>query len=410
MSALLSGLRIIECAAFIAAPFGSLNLAKLGADVIRIDPVGGGVDQFRWPVTAQGHSFYWAGLNKGKRSICLDLSQAEGRDLARALICAPGEDAGIFLTNLAPRPWLSHESLVELRSDLISLQVVGNADGSTALDYTVNAAVGFPQVTGGAGEHGPVNHVLPAWDLLAGMTIATALLAAERQRRRTGQGHRMRLALSDVALAACGDLGYLAEVQVNGQDRQRLGNHIYGAFGHDFETADGRRIMVAAVSVHQWRALCAATGFDAASLERERGVSLQDEATRFAERDSIVARLLPWFRSRSLSDAGAALEAAGACWGPYQTFRQLLDEDPRCSIANPLFENVPAPHLGNLLTPRSPISVADSTGVSALSPPQLGEHTRSVLAEVLSLPAHAIDDLCRRGVARVGPTPAATSP
>lgn len=393
MSALLSDLRIVECAAFIAAPFGSLNLAKLGAEVIRIDPVGGGVDQFRWPVTAQGHSLYWAGLNKGKRSVCLDLSQPEGRDLARALICAPGEDAGIFLTNLAPRPWLSHDSLCALRPDLITLQVVGNADGSTALDYTVNAAVGFPHVTGAAASDAPVNHVLPAWDLLAGMTVATALLAAERRRHRTGQGHCLRVALSDVALAACGDLGYLAEVQVNDQDRARLGNHIYGAFGHDFETSDGRRIMVAAVSIHQWRALCAATGFD--------GGALNDESARFAARGMIVAALAPWFRDRSLAEAGAALEAAGACWGAYQSFRQLVEEDPRCSTANPLFENVPASHLGaDLLTPRSPIGVAEAQRVPAQAPPRLGEHTRPVLGQVLGLPEHAIDDLCRRGIAR----------
>jgi 2-methylfumaryl-CoA isomerase len=388
-SPLLEGLRIVECAAFIAAPYASLNLAKLGAEVIRIDPVGGGVDQFRWPITAQGHSLYWAGLNKGKRSVCLDLSQPEGRELARALICAPGEDAGIFLTNLSPRPWLSHESLAATRPDLISLQLVGNADGSTALDYTVNAAVGFPQVTGIPGDPRPTNHVLPAWDLLAGMTVATALLAAERQRRRTGQGHRLRLALSDVALAACGDLGYLAEVQINRQDRERVGNHIYGAFGHDFETSDGRRIMVAAVSVHQWRALCAATGFD--------GSALKDESQRYAARESIVAAMAPWFSARSMAEAGAALEAAGACWGPYQTIRQLLEEDPRCSTSNPLFEMVHAPHLGELLTPRSPIGTAGA--VSALMPPRLGEHTRAVLGQVLNLPEHAIEDLCRRGIA-----------
>jgi 2-methylfumaryl-CoA isomerase len=393
MSALLSGLRLVECAAFIAAPFASLNLAKLGAEVIRIDPVGGGVDQFRWPVTAQGHSLYWAGLNKGKRSVCLDLSQDEGRDLARALICAPGEDAGLFLTNLAPRPWLSHERLRAQRPDLISVQVVGNADGSTALDYTVNAAVGFPQVTGSPDSSAPVNHVLPAWDLVAGLTVATALLAAERRRRKTGQGERLRVALSDVALAVCGDLGVLAEVQVNGQERERLGNHIYGAFGHDFETADGRRVMVAAVSVHQWRALCAATGFD--------GRALEDESARFAARASIVEALAPWFRARSLAEAGAALASAGACWGPYQSFRQLLDQDPRCSTANPLFERVAVPQLdAELLTARSPIGAAGVAPVPALAPPRLGEHTRDVLERVLGLPAHAVDDLCRRGVAR----------
>jgi 2-methylfumaryl-CoA isomerase len=221
------------------------------------------------------------------------------------------------------------------------------------------------------------------------MTVATALLAAERQRRRTGQGHRLRRALSDVALAACGVLGYLAEVQINRQDRERVGNHIYGAFGHDFETSDGRRIMVAAVSVHQWRALCAATGFD--------GSALKDESLRYAARESIVAAMAPWFSARSMAEAGAALEAAGACWGPYQTIRQLLEEDPRCSTSNPLFEMVHAPHLGDLLTPRSPIGAAGA--VSALMPPRLGEHTRAVLGQVLNLPEHVIEDLCRRGIA-----------
>ena len=79
---LLSGLRVVEGSAFVAAPLGGLTLAQLGADVIRFDTIGGGLDYRRWPVTEEGVSLYWAGLNKGKRSIAIDLSKPEGRELA----------------------------------------------------------------------------------------------------------------------------------------------------------------------------------------------------------------------------------------------------------------------------------------------------------------------------------------
>ena len=98
-NAMLSGLRVIEGSAFVAAPLAGMTLAQQGADVIRFDPIGGGLDYTRWPITADGTSLYWHGLNKGKRSIAVDIRSAPGRELISALICAPGTDAGIFLTN-----------------------------------------------------------------------------------------------------------------------------------------------------------------------------------------------------------------------------------------------------------------------------------------------------------------------
>ena len=100
MVKLLQGLRVVEGTAFVAAPLAGMTLAQMGADVIRFDRIEGGLDHRRWPVTEDGHSLFWAGMNKGKRSIALDLARPEGRELAAALICAPGPDAGVFLTNL----------------------------------------------------------------------------------------------------------------------------------------------------------------------------------------------------------------------------------------------------------------------------------------------------------------------
>ena len=211
MNGILTGMRVIEAAAFVAAPLGGMTLAQMGADVIRIDTLGGGLDHRRWPVTANGTSLFWCGLNKSKRSVALDLASAEGRELAMALICAPGDDAGMLLTNFPPRGWLSYETLSARRADLIQLTIQGDRHGGSAVDYTVNARVGVPHVTGPGAACDAVNHVLPAWDVVTGQMAATALLAAERHRRIKGVGQHVKLALEDVALAVMGHLGFLAE-------------------------------------------------------------------------------------------------------------------------------------------------------------------------------------------------------
>ena len=400
MPGILHGLRIAECAAFIACPYATMTLAELGAEVIRIDAIGGGLDYRRWPVTAQGRSLYWAGLNKGKKSVRIDIRSPEGRELAQAIIAAPGENGGIFATNLPATGWLADEALRALRPDLIMATILGNHDGSTALDYTVNCAAGFPGITGPEGSDAPVNHVLPAWDLLAGMSMATAILAAERHRRMTGQGQRLRIALSDVAFAVVSDLGYLAEHQINGAARERHGNHIYGAFGHDFATSDGRRLMVAAVSAGQWQALVRATGIgDAvAAYQQTNGADLALEADRFEARETIVTWLRPWFDTRTLDQARADLDGARACWGPYQDIGQMLAEDPRVSPANPMFAEVEHRALGRSLTARTPIDFSAVEAVPPLAGPILGQDTDAVLADLLGLSSGVIGALHDRAI------------
>ena len=123
MNRLLHDLRIVEISAFVAAPLGGMTMAQMGADVIRIDPIGGGIDFRRWPVTKDGASLYWAGLNKAKRSLALALDKPEGRDIARALVTAPGPGGGILLTNLPPLRGLDFASLKAGRADVIVLRL-----------------------------------------------------------------------------------------------------------------------------------------------------------------------------------------------------------------------------------------------------------------------------------------------
>jgi 2-methylfumaryl-CoA isomerase len=260
---MLAGLRIGEGSAFVAAPRGGMTLAQLGADVIRFDQLGGGLDHERWPLAAGGQSLFWAGLNKGKRSIELDLRSPEGRELAAALVTAPGGEgmeSGLFLTNFPARGWLAYDALRERRADLIMMALTGNPDGSSEVDYTVNPATGFPWATGPRNLAEPLNSVLPAWDVAMGTLAAVGLLAAERHRTRTGEGQLIRLSLSDVAFAMVGNLGRIAEAQLGARDQPKDGNYLYGAFGHDFETRDGRRVMVVALTARQWNALKDTTG------------------------------------------------------------------------------------------------------------------------------------------------------
>ena len=128
MYELLRGLRVVEGASFIAGPSCGLHLAQMGADVIRFDQIGGGPDFRRWPLAPNGTSLYWEGLNKGKKSIAIDLGRPEGRELAVALATAPGDDGGVFLTNFPVGGFLSHEALCAKRADLITLRVkIGRA-------------------------------------------------------------------------------------------------------------------------------------------------------------------------------------------------------------------------------------------------------------------------------------------
>ncbi len=406
MSGILEGMRIVEGSAFVAAPLGGMAMAQLGADVIRFDPLGGGLDRGRWPVTGEGKSLFWAGLNKGKRSIQLDLTSGAGRELACELITAPGQDAGLFLTNFPARGFLDYRRLAAHRRDLIMVNIVGNYDGSSAVDYTVNPATGFPWATGPRNLSVPFNHLLPAWDAITGALATTSLLAAERNRSRTGDGEYVRIALSDVAFWMVGNLGKIAEVQINRHERVKDGNYLYGAFGRDFATKDGHRVMIVALTLRQWRNLVAATGlapaFDA--IARLMDVDLEDEGGRFACRELIGAILKPWVLQRTLEELRETFDRHRVSWGPYQTFTELVELDPRCSTANPMFSEVEQPGIGSYLMPGTPLAFSSAERLPAKRAPQLGEHTDEILAGVLGLSDTEIGRLHDRGVV-AGPSP-----
>lgn len=399
MKGILSGMRVVEASAFVAAPLGGMTLAQLGADVIRIDAIGGGLDYRRWPVTDDNVSLFWAGLNKSKRSVALNFRSPEGSELAREIITAPGKEAGMLLTNFPPKGWLSFEELTAHREDLIQLTIQGDRHGGSAVDYTVNPAIGLPFLTGSAESKEPSNHVLPAWDLVTGQMAALGLLAAERHRNKTGKGQHVKLALADAAMAVMGHLGFIAEAQL-GQDRPRYGNYLFGAFGRDFLCNDGARVMVIGLTGRQWKSLCIATDTTAAmtALGERLGLDLSQEGNRFAARDEISALIGSWIAGHSFAQVEQVFNANGVCWSRYQTVKQMVDTNPDCSAANPMFNQIDQVGVGSHLAAGAPWNFSAFEREPARPAPQLGQHTDEVLSEVLGLGSAQIGKLHDKGV------------
>ncbi|MBK8962243.1 MAG: CoA transferase [Candidatus Competibacteraceae bacterium] len=387
MAKILEGLRIVEGTAFVAAPLAGMTLAQMGAEVIRFDRIRGGLDYHRWPVTHDNKSLFWAGLNKGKRSLAVDVSTPRGQEIVTRLICAPGPNNGIFLTNLRVRGWMDYEHLKQHREDLIMLTVLGTRDGGPAVDYTVNPSVGFPYATGPEGSSDPTCHVLPAWDCITGQMAALGLLAAERHRRLTGEGQSVEIALKDVALAMLGNLGIIGEVMVNHVDRPKYGNYLYGAYGNEFDTADGRRVMVVGLTRRQWDGLCAVTGLKAEfdALGQRLGLDLNREGDRFKAREEITALLKPWFLARTPDDFAGPFDESGVTWSVFRSFKQAVTEDPDCSTWHPMFDLVEQPGIGEYLVPGSPYAFGKSERQPPQPAPALGQHTDEILSDLLGM-------------------------
>jgi len=400
---LLKGLRIIEATSFVASPSAGMYLAQLGAEVIRVDHVRGGPDYNRWPKSDNGSSFYWEGLNKAKKSLSVDLRSTEGRELLQRLAASGGEQGGILLTNFPVSGFLSYENLKALREDIIVARVMGQANGGPAVDYTVNCALGVPYMTGpdSLGDE-PVNHVLPAWDLLAGAYTSFAILAAERRRRDTGQGADVRIPLSDIGITSLANLGQVAEVLYSDENRPRYGNEVYGAFGKDFSTADGQRLIVMAISPRQWTGLVKVLEIadEVSAIEAERGVSFNyDEGVRFEHKDVLYPLVQSKIARWKAADLGVALDAVGGCWGAYQTLKDAV-HDPALVTGNPIFETLKNPSGFVYPTPGSVATLGGEVRGTPKTAPLLGQNSEEVLGDILGLDETEIASLIDQGIVK----------
>jgi 2-methylfumaryl-CoA isomerase len=248
------------------------------------------------------------------------------------------------------------------------------------VDYTVNAGVGFPLVTGDEAATGPVNHVLPAWDVACGLYAALGILAAERHRRRTGAGRAVTLSLADVALAVTGHLGFLAEGR-SGAGRPRIGNHLYGGFARDFRTSSGDSVLVVTLTARHYADLARTTGRAKAlaAVEGALGADFTLDGDRYAHREVIAALLAPWFAGHTTSEVAGALAGTSVLWERYRTFADLA-ADP-ATLANPLVALIDQPGIGEILATGIPLA-QPGTPQAPVPAPVLGADTADVLSKL----------------------------
>ncbi len=398
---LLTGLSIVEVSSFVASPTAGLYCAQMGAEVIRIDDRRGGLDYKRYMMTREGRSLSWENLNRAKKSVALDLQTAEGRELAVQL----AQKTGQLITNLPLESFMAHDRIAAGRPDLVSVRIMGWHDGRQAMDFTVNAASGYPLMNGpeewDPATAPPVNQILPAWDFITGAYCAFALLAGLRHRDATGEGSELRVPLGDVAIGTAFNAGAAAEMLYRGADRERIGNAIWGAFGRDFVSRDGTRFMIAALTPKQWKATVEAFGLaDAvAALEAELGVSfLASDHERFVHRHRLFDLFQQAAEQVDYADLAERLTRAGATFEHYRTMYEMA-RDPQLVTGNPLFGPSPANPSGfEYPATRSFANIPDRQAGDPKAAPYLGEHSEEVLAERLGLSSGQIAALIDRGV------------
>lgn len=401
MYQLLTGLSLIEVSSFVASPTAGLYCAQMGAEVIRVDQIGGGLDYDRYQLTEEGRSLSWENLNRAKKSVALDMRTAQGRELVQELAAKTGQ----LVTNVPEKSFLSHAKLKEARDDIITARIMGWGDGRQAMDFTVNAASGYPLMTGPADwdpdSAPPVNQLLPAWDFICGAYTAFALLAALRHRDMTGEGSELRIPLGDVAIGTVANSGAMAEMLYRGSDRQRLGNAIWGAFGRDFMSRDGKRFMVAALTSKQWAGLVEA--FDVApqvaAIEAAHNVEFaHSDHNRFTHRDALFALFQSVADTLDYDALAERLAKAGTTFERYRTMHEAAN-DPVLVHDNPLFGASSENPSGFEYPAPGPFANMPERERGAPHPaPYLGANSEEVLAERLGLGSGAIGKLIDEGI------------
>ena len=397
---ILHGMRVFESSAFVALPLAGMQLAQMGAEVIRFDNLGGGLDQYRRPLAPNGESLFWHGLNKGKKSFAVNLKSERGRELVSDLITSDGDDSGLFITNLRVPGWTDYESLKKKRKDLVMVTLKGDRHGGPEVDYTVNPSIGIPNITGAEGSLEPVANALPAWDCIAGNMVVSSLLAAERDRLRSGKGQNVEFALKDAAAAIVGHLGMIGEATISDEQRGKSGNSLYGAYGQDFECSCGGRVIVIGLTLRQWRGLLKAMDKtdEIKKLEEELNVSLDDEGRRWVHRHEINDIFRPWFAKRKIIEFEKGFNDLGLTWSQFRTMKEAIDEDGDTFADNPMFETQDFDGIGKYMVPRSPVEFSNHLAISPEKPPKLGQHTEEILADIMGLGSGEIGVLFDSGI------------
>jgi crotonobetainyl-CoA:carnitine CoA-transferase CaiB-like acyl-CoA transferase len=385
----LAGVRVVDLSRVLAGPYATMTLADLGADVVKIEHPAGGDETRTWgPPFAGGESAYFLSVNRGKRSVALDLKDQEVRELALEL-CAR---ADVLIENFRPggaaRLGLDYEAVRKHRPGIVYCTISGfgaREPGDRAgYDFTLQAESGLMAITGEPdGE--PMKVGVAIVDVLAGLNAATAILAVLRRRDLTGEGDHVEVSLLDSAFAALVNVG--ANALLTGEEPLRYGNaHPSIVPYQSFRTTDGW-IAVAAANDGLYARLCKA--IERADLADDENYSTNE--ARVLNREQLIAELQEVFAGRSTDDWERLLLAAGVPAGRIRGVGAAL----RTGQARTRRVDHPTAGAVELVGP--PFELDSATLGAVRPPPLLGQHTAEVLRE-LGVDDERLASLEERGV------------
>jgi formyl-CoA transferase len=371
----LAGVRVLDLSRVLAGPYCSMVLADLGADVVKLERPGSGDPTRAWgPPFREGESAYYLCVNRGKRSVTVDLADPAGIEVAERL--ALGADVVIesFLPGGADRLGLGYEALSGARQELVYTSIAGYSPESAdahrpGFDFAIQGEAGGMSITGEA-DGPPLKVGVAIADITTGMFAAIGTLAALRTAESTGRGHHVQVSLFDSQLAWLANRG--SDWLVAGEEPQRLGNAHPAIVPYEaFATSDGF-VIVAIGTNEQYTRFCAAAGLD----ELARDGRYASNALRVEHRLELVGRLAEAIRARTTADWLAILEVANVPGGPVRTIPEAFAHAPYAVMEHA------HPRLGTVRTVRSPIGLDGDYPTAVAAPPLLGQHTGEVLAEL----------------------------
>jgi crotonobetainyl-CoA:carnitine CoA-transferase CaiB-like acyl-CoA transferase len=356
--------RVLDLSRVLAGPYCTMLLSDLGAEVVKVERPGAGDETRSWgPPFAGGEAAYFLAVNRGKRSVAVDLARPEGREIVLRLARWADVVVENFRAGTAERLGLGYENFLRENAGIVHCSITGFGSERPGYDFVVQAESGLMAITGEA-ESPPLKVGVAVVDVLAGYAAATAILGALLERERTGRGAQLEISLLDTALSALVNVAQSA--LVTGSEPRRFGNaHSSIVPYQTFAAADGD-VAVAAANDGLFARLCAA--LERPELAEDERYRTNDR--RVENRDELVAELGAVFATRTSGEWVERLDAAVVPVGKVRGVVEALGDARTLTVEHPTAGELPL-----VASPVGPVE-------SPLPPPLLGEHTRDVLGEL----------------------------